>query len=215
EDLASINKADLILVTHGHFDHVGQAADIAKKTGARLVTNYDLGNALAQHGGYPANQMGFDSLGNMGGKIPFFNGDINIAIVPAVHSSSVNPKALGASDSALDEFGGAPVGFVIQIKNGPTLYHTGDTDVYGDMALISQFGKIDLMLACIGDHFTMGPERAALAVQWVKPVNVAPMHYGTFPGLLTGTPEEFKKFLKIKGLGSKFKQLVIHQPIKL
>ena len=91
--------------------------------------------------------------------------------------------------------GGSPVGFVIMIKNGPVIYHTGDTDVFSDMSLISQFAKIDIMLACIGDHFTMGPKRAADAVKLVKPKMVIPMHYGTFP-VLTGTPKAYAKALK-------------------
>ncbi len=77
--------------------------------------------------------------------------------------------------------GGNPGGFLITVKNGPSIYHTGDTDVFSDMALIKQFHKVDVMLACIGGHFTMGPERAAVAVKLVSPDMVIPMHFGTFP----------------------------------
>src|SRR5205085_769869 len=80
------------------------------------------------------------------------------------------------------------------LRNGPTIYHTGDTDLFSDMALVARFNKIDAMLVCIGDHFTMGPNRAAEAVKLVKPRIVVPMHYGTFP-VLTGTPEEFDREL--------------------
>jgi L-ascorbate metabolism protein UlaG (beta-lactamase superfamily) len=93
---------------------------------------------------------------------------------------------------------GAPTGFVIAVRNGPTFYHTGDTDLFSDMALISRFHKIDIMMVCIGDHFTMGPARAAEAVKLVGPRTVIPMHYATFP-VLTGTPDAFGRELKERG----------------
>ena len=90
---------------------------------------------------------------------------------------------------------GNPSGFVITIRNGPTIYHTGDTAFFSDIARVSDYNQIDVMLVCIGDHFTMGPIRAADAVKAVNPRNVVPIHYGTFP-FLTGTPEEFARELK-------------------
>jgi len=81
-------------------------------------------------------------------------------------------------------------GLSISLRGGPTVYHTGDTDLVSDMALVSRFNDIDTMPVCIGDHFTMGPARAAEAVKLVNPRVVIPMHYGTFP-VLTGTPEVF------------------------
>ena len=209
EDLAAIDKADLILISHGHFDHVGDAVEIAQRTKARLVTNFDLGDALARYGGYPKEQMGFDSLGNFGGVMEFFDGEVKVALVPAVHSSSVK----GAGEEL--HFGGAPGGFVIMIKNGPAIYHTGDTDLFSDMALVKKYGRIDVMLACIGDHFTMGPERAAAAVALVNPVKVVPMHYGTFVPLMTGTPEKFSAALNRLGLGKKFMLMSVGQPVKM
>jgi len=191
DDLAKIEKADLILITHGHFDHVGDSVAIAKKTGAKLVSTFDLGQGLAQYAGFPKEQMGFDTLGNFGGEISLLEGEAKIAFIPAVHSSTVTePEGMKSIHT-----GGAPGGFLISIKNGPAIYHTGDTDVFSDMALIKKFRKVDVMLATIGGHFTMGPDRAAEAVKLVQPRMVVPMHYGTFP-ILTGTPEALSKGLK-------------------
>jgi L-ascorbate metabolism protein UlaG (beta-lactamase superfamily) len=142
-------------------DHVGQAVEIAKKSKARLVATLDLGGAIAKYAGYPKDQMGFDSLGNFGGMLEFFDGEVKIAFVPAIHSSTINGKELGVSDDDESHFAGAPGGFIIIVRGGPTIYHTGDTDLFSDMSLIAKYGKIDIMLACIGDHFTMGPERAS------------------------------------------------------
>ncbi len=212
EDLAKIDRVDLILISHGHSDHVGNAVEIAKKTGAKLVSTFDLGKALVQVDGYPAAQVGFDTQGNFGGQLTLLDGEVKIAFIPAVHSSG-----LAAPDGSADKevhYGGNPGGFLITIKNGPTIYHTGDTDVFGDMALIPQFHKVDVMLACIGDHFTMGPERAAEAVKLVKPREVIPMHYGTFP-VLTGTPEAFAKALRKQGAKSKLEVMKVDETLQL
>jgi len=208
-DLDSINKADLILVSHGHFDHVGEAAEIAKKTKARLVATFDLGANLATYGGFPKDQMGYDSLGNFGGTLSFFDGEVRITFIPAVHSSSVNRKDLGLGDDDENHWAGAPSGFLIRIKSGPSIYHTGDTDLFGDMALLRKYGNIDLMLVCIGDHFTMGPKGAAEAVKLVSPKKVVPMHYGTFLPMMTGTPEQFRVELKSLGLANRLAPMVV------
>ncbi len=213
EDLASLSKVDLILLTHGHSDHVGNAVEIAKKTGAKLVTTFDLGDAMAQYAGYPKDQMGFDTMGNMGGVLTLLDGEVRIAFIPALHGSGIE-AAPGTPFAGLQQYGGNPVGLLIMIKNGPTIYHTGDTDVFSDMSLVSQFHKVDVMLAAIGDHFTMGPERAALAVKLVNPGTVIPMHYGTFP-VLTGTPEDFAKALKKQKVRSKLRVLAVGETLKL
>jgi L-ascorbate metabolism protein UlaG (beta-lactamase superfamily) len=214
QDLAAIDRADLILISHGHLDHVGQATEIAKKTKARLVASYDLGGALIRWAGFPKEQAGLDSLGNAGGTLTFFDGEVKILLVPAVHSSSVEPKDLGAGADEGSHFAGNPGGFVVQIKNGPTLYHTGDTDLFGDMAQLGRAHKIDYMLVCIGDHFTMGPEGAADAVRLVASAKAVPMHYGTFP-ILTGTPQQFGAALRARKLGSKLQQLEVGKPTVL
>lgn len=205
DDVKSI-KADLILVTHGHFDHVGDAADIAKRTKAKLVATFDLGNALVANG-FPKDQFGMDTGGNFGGSLSLLDGEVTVTFVPAVHSSNVG-------EGATVKPGGNPGGFVVAIKGGPTVYHTGDTDVFGDMAQIGKFAKIDLMLACIGDHFTMGPERAAEAAKLVKAKQVVPMHFGTFP-VLTGKPADFATALKKAGAGAKMVELKIGTPLSL
>jgi L-ascorbate metabolism protein UlaG (beta-lactamase superfamily) len=212
KDVAALDKVDLILISHGHSDHVGDAVAIAKKTGARLVATYDLGNMIVRHAGYPASQYGLDTGGNFGGELTLLGGEVKVAFVPAVHSSSVTSNAGTPGEQA--HFGGAPGGFLISVKDGPTIYHTGDTDLFGDMALVPRIHKVTLMLACIGDHFTMGPERAAEAVKLVGPAAVAPMHFGTFP-VLTGTPEAFGKALKAAHVKAALRLFTIGEPIKL
>jgi len=201
-------KADLILVTHGHFDHVGDAAEIAKRTRAHLVATFDLGNAIVGTMGYPKDLYGFDTGGNFGGSVDVLGGEATITFVPAVHSSAIG------TDPTHAQYGGNPGGFVIAVKGGPTIYHTGDTDLFGDMALIGSHFKIDLMLVCIGDHFTMGPDRAAEAARLVHARAAVPMHFGTFP-VLTGTVDEFAKALKKTSPSTKLDAMKVGESITL
>ena len=103
---------------------------------------------------------------------------------------------------------------IIAIRGGPTFYHTGDTDLFSDMALVPRYNEIDVMLVCIGDHFTMGPKRAADAVKLVDPRVAIPMHYGTFP-VLTGTPEMFDRELKERHVKANLRVMKIGETIEL
>ncbi len=190
EAVAKLDQADFILVTHGHFDHVGDTVAIAKKTGAKVVASFELGTTLAGEGLTPE-QAGFGTLGNVGGTLKL-NDEVSVTLVPAVHSSSWRKD-----DKSPYADAGPAVGFVVQIKNGPTLYHTGDTDVFGDMKLIGERFNVDLMLGCIGGHFTMDPKGAALAATLVKAKKFVPMHFGTFP-ILTGKPADLAAELKAR-----------------
>ena len=197
----TLPRVDYVLVTHGHFDHVGDAVAIGKRTGAKLVSNFDLCQALVA-AGYPEGQASMATCGNIGGALQL--GDATVIMVPAVHSSGLD----------VGKVGGTAMGFIIKVKGGPTVYHTGDTDVFNDMALIRQFHKVDVMLACIGGHFTMGPERAAIAVKLVNPDLVIPMHFGTFP-VLSGTPQALESALKAEGSKARVKTMSVGETIKL
>ena len=207
EDLANLDQVDLVLVTHGHGDHVGDAVEIGKKTKAKLVTTFDLGKAMVALNGYPEDLAGFETQGNFGGELTLLNGEVKVAFIPAVHSSAIG------TDGNPANYAGNPGGFWISVKNGPSFYHTGDTDLFADMSLISQYGKVDVMLACIGGKFTMGPSRAAEAVKLVNPGLVIPMHYGLFN--LPGTPEAFTQALKQQGIKTPLKVMKVGETMKL
>ena len=205
--IAELGRVDYILITHGHSDHVGNLLEIAKKTGAKVLAPYGLMYNLISVAGLPKDQTIYG--GNVGGTIDLPKAGAKVWIVNAIHGSELVPpvyKAAPGQPAALAS--GNPVGYVIMIKGGPTIYHTGDTAVTEDMKLIPMFHHIDVMLACIGGYFTMDPVEAALAVQWVKPRHVIPMHFGTFP-LLAGTPAEFRAALAKRHLASK---LIVMKP---
>ena len=205
-DKASVDqltRVDYILITHGHWDHIGDAVEIGKKTGAILVAPYGLQFNMKSVLGYPEAQATLATGGNVGGTIALPKAGARVTLVHAVHGSELVPpmyKAPAGQAAALAS--GNPVGYVLEIDNGPTIYHTGDTDIYGDMKLIADFFKVDLMLANIGGHFSMGPPRTAQAVAWVNPRQVVPMHFGTY-AILAGTPTLFKSELDKRGLGAR------------
>ncbi|MGP1375061.1 MAG: metal-dependent hydrolase [Almyronema sp.] len=205
-DLANLNQVDLLLITHGHGDHVGNAFEIAEKTQARLVSTADLGKALVQ-AGYPADLVGRETQGNFGGELTLLDGEVKVAFIPAVHSSAIGTDGNPAA------YAGNPGGFLITIANGPVIYHTGDTDLFSDIALVSQFRPVDVMLTCIGDQFTMGPARAAEAVKRVNPKKAVPMHYGVFT--LTGTPAEFAAALEALAVEAEYTPMTVGEPLAL
>jgi L-ascorbate metabolism protein UlaG (beta-lactamase superfamily) len=190
DPLASISKVDYILLTHGHRDHVGDAVEIAKKTGALLIANPELAGNLVKLTDFPAKQAQ-DNIMQMGGEIQIADGEVTIAMTEAVHSSSVfNPKA--GPNEPERTYGGSPAGFVIMIKNGPTMYHTGDTAYFKDMEIIGENYSIDVALINISQ---MGAKMSARCAQSVRAKLAVPMHFGTFPGLLQ-TAAEFAADLK-------------------
>jgi L-ascorbate metabolism protein UlaG (beta-lactamase superfamily) len=188
--LEKISKVDYILISHGHSDHVGDALALQKKTNAKVVAAFELGGQLAA-AGLPKEAAGFETLANAGGVLPL-NDEVSVALVQAVHSSGFQ-----AAENGPILYGGSPVGFVVQIKGGPTIYHTGDTAYFGEMKHIGDRFHPDVVLACIGGHFTMDPADAALAAKDLGAKTIVPMHFGTFP-ILTGTPQQLQGALKGK-----------------
>jgi L-ascorbate metabolism protein UlaG (beta-lactamase superfamily) len=162
-----------VLLTHGHGDHIGDTVAICKRTGAKLVTNYDLGVYLARQG-----VEKFDPM-NTGGTTD--QGEFTVSLTIAFHSASE------LDDKGVSQCLGSPNGIVVTPKNRaePTVYHMGDTDIFADMALIDELYRPSIAMVPCGDRFTMGPRSAALAVKRFLPsVRTAiPCHYATF-GLL-------------------------------
>jgi L-ascorbate metabolism protein UlaG (beta-lactamase superfamily) len=209
ELLAGLDKADQILLTHAHGDHIGNTVEIAKKTGAKLVASNDLMKAMIKYADFPSKQADFTGTGNTGGTVILLGGEVTITFVHALHSSGLEYDDKSGLPKSL-AYAGNPGGFVIAITNGPTIYHTGDTDLFGEMKFIGTLSPVDVMMACIGDKFTMGPDRAAAAVELVNPKMVIPMHFGTFAAL-TGTPEAFEQALKKRNLTTVYKRMQVNE----
>lgn len=174
--LQTVDRLDVMVITHGHLDHVGDAVRIAKATNPKILTTVEVGNWLAREGVSGDNVIAY----NKGGTVEVDG--IFFTMVHAEHTSST-------PDSA---YAGEPVGFVIEFENGFKIYFSGDTDVFGDMALIRELEQPEVAFLSIGDFYTMGPRRAAKAVELLGVKTVVPMHYGTFP-VLTGTPAQLEE----------------------
>lgn len=177
-----LTRVDAILLTHGHFDHVGDTVEIAKKfSDAKIYCIFEIAAFLGGKGVAEGQLVGL----NKGGEHKLAEG-WRATLVNAVHSSGCGE---GVS-------GGEAGGWIINEPSGNVIYHTGDTDLHSDMEIITKFHKPNIALACIGDHFTMGPKAAGFAFDnlLTSVKTVVPMHFGTFP-LLTGTPEALKSFV--------------------
>ncbi len=180
ESHKKFDKLDVMLCTHGHFDHIGDAVAIAKQHNPTVVGIFELCAWMEKKGVKQTSPM------NKGGTQKV--GDVRVTMVHAVHSC-------GIQDGDQIVYGGEACGYVMEFENGVKIYHAGDTAVFGDMAIIHELYGPELTMLPIGDHFTMSPREAAHACRLLKPKTVIPMHFGTFP-LLTGTPAELKKLVK-------------------
>ncbi|HEY1902176.1 MAG TPA: metal-dependent hydrolase [Terracidiphilus sp.] len=174
KDFVLPEKIPFILLTHGHGDHISDVVPVAKKHGSTVVAIYELADYVKDRGVEKTIGM------NLGGTVQL--DDVAVTMVEARHSS-------GAQDEDGTHYVGVAAGFVLSVAGGPVLYHAGDTTVFSDMQLIRELYHPEVALLPIGGHFTMGPKEAALAVHYLAPKTVLPLHFGTFPPL-TGTPGE-------------------------
>lgn len=173
-------KIDLLLLSHGHGDHIADAVSIARKHKPQAVGIFELVGWLQSKGAEDIVGM------NLGGTYKFK--DVAVSLVEAKHSSSIQ-------DGKEIVYAGIAAGFVIGVDGGPVIYHAGDTSVFSDMQMIKDLYSPEIGFLPIGDHYTMGPKAAALAANYLGLKTVIPIHYGTFPQL-TGTPEELEKHLQ-------------------
>lgn len=182
-EAARPKRADVILVSHGHSDHITDAAQVAKTTGATVVGIWEITSWLGSKGVKHVEPM------NKGGTVTVKG--LRVTLTEAVHSSSIDDGGL--------VYLGDPAGFIVGLENGQTIYFAGDTALFGDMKIIGEVYRPDIAFLPIGDRFTMGPDTAAMAARWLGVKQVVPMHYGTFP-LLTGTPAKLEEHLAGSGI---------------
>jgi len=176
EPLKKFERIDFMLISHGHSDHIADAVELAKKHKPQIAAIYETCAWLQSKGVQNTHP-------NKGGTQKL--GELEITMVNALHSG-------GIDDGGAVVYGGDPCGYVVRLPGGFTVYHAGDTAVFGDMKIIGELYAPDVALLPIGDLFTMGPREAALAVRLLNVSHVIPMHYGTFP-VLTGRPEMLRE----------------------
>lgn len=192
--LKKLPRVDIILLTHGHADHMADLIATAREHSPQVVAIYETAKWLEKKGIKNVYTMA------KGGTVKV--GEIEATMVDARHTNS-----LVDGDQLIN--GGEAAGFIVRLPGGFTLYHAGDTSVFGDMKLISEIYKPELALLPIGDNYTMGPREAAYAIRLLGVKHVVPMHYGTFP-VLTGTPEALLEEADIVGSGGETGNLEIH-----
>lgn len=181
---ASVQPLDLILLSHGHGDHLGDTVQVARESGAPVVCLYEVGQFLGAKGLKHVRDMGIGGTQEVAG--------VRVTMTNAVHSGSY-------TDGDEIVYLGGAAGFVLRQPGMPTIYYAGDTALFGDMKIIADLYQPEIAFLPIGDHYTMGPDTAAIAAQWLRVHQVVPMHWGTFP-LLTGTPAMLKEHLKGTGI---------------
>jgi L-ascorbate metabolism protein UlaG (beta-lactamase superfamily) len=180
------DKIDLVLVTHGHMDHIADAVPVAEKYGSAVIGMVEVITWLHSKGLKDDQGIGM----NVGGS--HRHADVTVSLTEARHSS-------GITDGDKTVYGGDPAGLIIAVDNGPTFYHAGDTTVFSDMKLIGELYQPDLAMLPIGDHYTMGPKLAAVAAKFIGAKTILPIHWGTFPQLV-GTPAALEKELTGTGV---------------
>jgi L-ascorbate metabolism protein UlaG (beta-lactamase superfamily) len=184
ESAKKLGELDLILITHGHSDHTGDAVSIGRSSGAQVVAPHEV-SVWLQHKGLKK-VIGM----NPGGTLLLLG--LSITMVPAMHSSSVQ-------EGGQIIYLGVATGYVIRFEDGLTIYYSGDTSIFGDMRLIGEMYGPSIAFLPIGDLYTMGPEQAAKACDLLGVKQVVPMHYGTYPAL-TGTPEKLRELVAPRGV---------------
>ena len=179
-----IQRVDAISISHGHFDHIGDAIPLAKEFQPKVVAIFETASWLEKK--KVKNTIGM----NMGGTVDL--GFVKLTMTPAIHSCAIKD-----GDELI--YGGEAAGYVLRSKNGWRAYFAGDTALFSDMALIGEVYSPETAFLPIGDFYTMGPDQAARAARMLKVKRVIPMHYGTFPAL-TGTPDALRDELKGTGI---------------
>ncbi len=179
---ALADSASLILLTHGHSDHIDGVAALAQRTGATILASVEVAAEIGAEGVPEGQLVGFNTGGAATAQ------GVTVTLVQAFHSSSL------PTDDGRPRSIGTPNGLIIELPGGPVIYNTGDTAVFGDMRLIAELYRPSILIVPIGDFYTMGPRQAAKACELVDPAWIIPQHYGTFPGL-PGTPDALREQL--------------------